>query len=181
MRTYSTRTCLLCRAGFVPKFPRQPYCSTRCNLFAHVDVAGPDECWLWTAYINPTGYGQITTGGKPQLAHRVSWIVAKGPISDDLNVLHRCDVRPCVNPVHLFLGTHADNSADMVAKDRTNPVIGERVWSAKLKEADVLKILSSPLATPHHLAAQFGVAPATIMNIRAGRRWKHLQNQGATQ
>lgn len=175
MKSFAPIVCAHCGGAFTPSHPRQPYCSTRCNLFAHVSVAGPDECWLWAAYINPTGYGQITTGGKPQLAHRVAWVVENGEIPEGLNVLHKCDVRACVNPSHLFLGSHADNSADMVSKGRTRPVNGSRVWSSKLSDSDVMAILGAKDASTIDLATRFGVAKATIINIRAGRRWKHLQ------
>ena len=76
-------------------------------------------CWLWTAYRDSKGYGFAVPGrGQKQLAHRVSWVLHFGQIPDGLLVLHKCDNPPCVRPDHLFLGTHADNAADMVAKDR---------------------------------------------------------------
>jgi hypothetical protein len=76
-------------------------------------------CWIWTASMNKKGYGRYhETGGESgfTLAHRASWKMNKGPIPDGLLVCHRCDVPQCVNPDHLFLGTHKDNLYDAIKK-----------------------------------------------------------------
>lgn len=73
-------------------------------------------CWLWTASTFG-GYGQFGMGhGHVVGAHRAAWLLLRGPIPDDLFVLHKCDVKVCVNPDHLFLGTNKDNLDDFVAK-----------------------------------------------------------------
>lgn len=77
-----------------------------------------DKCWLWTGATNEHGYGKLSANGSWRLAHRVSWNLSNGEIPDNLQVLHRCDTPACVNPAHLFLGTHADNMRDMKQKGR---------------------------------------------------------------
>src|SRR5256885_12334914 len=73
-------------------------------------------CLLWTASRNANGYGHVFWRNAPQLAHRAAWVARHGPIPKGLLVCHRCDVRTCINPDHLFLGTQKDNMADRTAK-----------------------------------------------------------------
>ena len=87
-------------------------------------VRKTDTCWLWIASLRHKGYGAFayTRNGVmvQDRAHRYSWTIHNGEIPEGLCVLHRCDVPACVNPKHLFLGTKADNNADMVSKGRLN-------------------------------------------------------------
>lgn len=83
-------------------------------------------CLIWTGYRNPKGYGSISISpGKPGFAHRVAWELENGAIPDGLCVLHRCDMPACCNVGHLFLGTRADNNADMRAKGRARQGISQ--------------------------------------------------------
>jgi hypothetical protein len=87
------------------------------------DASHPDACWEWNGERTKSGYGAFVffrSGAEMyRVASRVAWTIANGPIPDGLFVLHRCDNPPCVNPAHLFVGTHDDNMADMVAKGRS--------------------------------------------------------------
>jgi hypothetical protein len=85
-------------------------------------------CWLWTASLTSTGYGQMMVHGKKQKAHRVSWEIHHGPIPDGMCVCHACHNPRCVKPEHLYLGTQSDNVADMKASGRA------RGRYSKLKE-----------------------------------------------
>ena len=127
-------------------------------------------CWLWVAALDGGGYGQAWDGSKQRRAHRLSWEQHKGEIPEGLHVLHKCDVRCCVNSDHLFLGTHDDNMADMRAKKRRN---GERASWPKLTEAQVIEIFNSPEPCPV-IAARYGVSRSTPLFIKQGRSWKHL-------
>jgi len=92
------------------------------RFWGKVDIRGPGECWNWQARRNKQGYGHfyVRIGGKPKTAraHRFAYQLVNGPIPDGMLVLHHCDNPSCCNPTHLFLGTHADNVADMWSKNR---------------------------------------------------------------
>ena len=89
----------------------------RTRLMAKTVVA-ETGCWLWGAAHNDQGYGVLRVNDKNVYAHRASWVVHFGELPDGHCVLHRCDVPACINPAHLFVGSKADNTKDMVAKGR---------------------------------------------------------------
>lgn len=124
-------------------------------------------CWLWLGAIGSHGYGAIGKRGDVRLAHRLSWEIHNGPITDGLHVLHRCDNRACVNPAHLFLGTHADNNRDAAAKGRRPK--GDKHWNCKVPHSSVQMIIESDLPQSYW-AKKFGVNQSTISLIRSGKR-----------
>lgn len=135
---------------------------------------GPD-CWGWTGHTS-CGYGVITVPGGQMKAHRFSYELHNGPIPKGLHVLHRCDCPPCCNPAHLFLGTQADNVADMMAKDRYSIDTGHpgiKHAMAKLND-DAVRIIRAAPGPARIMAARFGVSESTIWMIRRGHIWKHV-------
>lgn len=136
-------------------------------------VGDPDACWLWTG-TRVGGYGVLRVRGRGLKAHRIAYALAHGSLQG-LCVLHRCDVPACCNPHHLFLGTAADNNADMWRKGRGRPGVlrGAENSRARLSEAQAREALNST-ASVTELARRFGVAPCTISNIRCGTNWRHL-------
>src|SRR5712664_2411772 len=93
-------------------------------------------CWLWLGSVRTSaGYGCLPVNGRSEGAHRASWMAFRGPIPAGQFVCHRCDVKTCVNPDHLFLDSHAGNMADMKAKGRAARPIGEKQGGHKLEEA----------------------------------------------
>lgn len=134
----------------------------------------PDACWPWGGTIHHRGYGIIVNDHKRNaLAHRVTYERFNGPIPDGMMVCHRCDNPPCVNPAHLFLGTHQDNMTDRNRKGRTQH--GERHHHAKLTAADVLTIRSLyPGMSQTAIAKQFGINQTIVSDIVRRIIWKHV-------
>lgn len=138
-------------------------------------TANPDKCWEWQASTGHFGYGWIAWGKRPEHAHRVSWLLTYGEIPDRLFVLHSCDNPSCVNPKHLFLGTHLDNARDKEAKGRHIPAKGERHGCSKLTRIQVEEIRMRYIpgkVTQKMLAKEYGVTQAMIGNIVRGDNWR---------
>lgn len=136
-------------------------------------------CWEWRAARFRSGYARYHAEDQV-LAHRVAWILWKGAIPDGLCVCHHCDNRNCVNPEHLFLGTHLDNMRDMTRKGRGNrrePKLGERNPASIFTEADIRRmrgLYESGALSQHAIARRYGVAQGVISNIVNRKRWAHV-------
>lgn len=157
---------------------------------------GLTPCWTWTGGTTKNGYGQFCWPLRGSRAHRLSWFMRFGDVPQGLLVLHRCDNRPCVNPEHLFLGTHQDNQDDMWAKGRgwsknghhSNPAdyrtetkktynIGEDHPNAKLNSGQVLEIRHDHEVNGTRysvLAKQYHVDRASIRDVILRRSWTHI-------
>lgn len=163
--------------SYVGKHRRVPPEIVEARFWANLTKQdGPDGCWKWTGPVNAYGYGMLRVGGRGAYvyAHRLSYELHKGAIGHDLFVLHRCDVRDCVNPAHLFLGTHEDNQRDRVQKGRGHR--GERTPQAKITTEQAREIIDalSRGESPRKIAPRFGLSFASVYAIFRGENWKHL-------
>ena len=144
-------------------------------------------CWLWTGTIMDLGYGVLTVDSVRMRAHRLSYQLHIGPIPKGEGfhgtcVCHKCDVRNCVNPEHLYLGTHQENMRDAEKKGRFSQA--SRHWNATLKDDDVRLIkrflerfpaVRGESPSPREfLSRWFGVSGPTISHISTGRKWKRV-------
>lgn len=144
------------------------------RFLAKVSIAGAGNCWLWTGGRHVRGYGIFKLKNKSWKAHRVSWLIHRGPIPNGLHVLHKCDNPPCVNPRHLFLGTHQDNMDDRDAEGRRAPPKGEKNGRAILtrkKVRQIRRIYAAGGITQKVLGARYGFAQAHISAITTGKLW----------
>ena len=151
------------------------------RFWAKVDKKGTGGCWLWTGATGSAGYGLIYNNGKVQSAHRVSWEMHNGDIITGdgyhgICVLHKCDVKSCVRPDHLFLGSHQDNITDKEKKGRGRQAKGSAQYLAKLTESNVLAIRAlRKSGWPTALLAQkYGVNPGAIWQVVNRKTWRHV-------
>lgn len=153
------------------------------RYWSHVDVRGPDECWHWTAFLDPAGYGRFSVDGKKRAAHRFALeLRIERPVPDGVFACHTCDNPPCCNPAHIFEGTPGDNTRDMIAKGRSKGAagVGTRNSHCKLTEAEVLAIRATRGKTHRAIADDYGVSPATISMIMTRAHWGYLVESPAT-
>ena len=169
---------------------RQTFCSSACaneskrrtleeRFWKYVMKA--DDCWPWIGTTNHDGYGVLRTrleSGRRQstFAHRVSWQMHYGEITEGLEVCHKCDNPPCVKPEHLFLATHIENIRDATVKGRMRGLRGELNWNAKLTDKMVLEIhlMTSQGVSRTAIAKHFNVSTALISAIARRQIWKHV-------
>lgn len=131
-------------------------------------------CVPWTGAKTRRGYGKLRVGERTVPAYRLVWELHHGKkISKGRQVNHHCDNPACCNVEHLYIGSQIDNMRDMMTRGRGRQARGEKNGSARLTEAQVLEIRSSPLPQ-RELAAKYGVDHSSISLIRTGKSWRHL-------
>lgn len=182
-KTYYSKICPHCSASFQTETKRQICCSHSCarlrspkrnillRLLENISIDS-NNCWNWTKSMVNTGYGVIGSGRRTFLAHRTMWESIHGELAPTEFVLHKCDNRKCINPNHLFVGTHSDNMADMVSKNRHSH--GDRHSQSKLTEDQVREIKKSS-STNKEEAIKNQVTPSLISKIRHSVVWSHVR------
>ncbi len=143
------------------------------RLFRH--VVKTDSCWLWIGAKDSKGYGRMTVDRKSAGCHRVSYEIHNGEIPRGLSVCHRCDVPACIRPDHLFVGTMAENMADMTEKGRSTR--GSKNPSAILNEAAVASLRADvrPGMSGYEASRKYGIQRGTVYQIMNGETWKHVK------
>lgn len=136
-------------------------------------VEQTDTCWLWRGATSGSGYGRAKRPSGMWQAHRLAWLYTHGRIPRDLDVLHRCDVKLCVSPQHLYLGTDIENSQDRIDRGRANAPRGEASPQARLTE-DAVREIRRSTESQRALARRFGVTRIAIRFARTGRTWRHV-------
>jgi len=137
-------------------------------------------CWLWGDSLNAFGYGILKASKIHKnmvTAHRVSYWVNKNPFDLSMHVLHKCDNPCCVNPDHLYLGTHQDNMNDRTKRNRTNRIApkGSKCGASKLTEKDIKSIRIMACAfNQSQIADTYNVSQTTIHYILTRKTWKHI-------
>lgn len=185
--TDDIKTCIRCGAICVrrykesnPTWANRKFCSRECyfarptlslaeRFWSKVERGEPEACWEWQGARKASGYGNLSLGPPDYVtdtAHRVAYELAYGPIPDGLIVCHTCDNPPCVNPKHLWLGTHSDNGLDMVAKGRDPRTNLRLPWDQVCE----IRRLRASGATKKSIAETFGISEWHVGNIAAYRR-----------
>jgi hypothetical protein len=149
--------------------------TTKVRFYAKIAFIPYHSCWEWIGARHWKGYGRFCFEGVNALAHRVSWVLHKGPIPDGLHVLHRCDNPSCVRPEHLKLVSNQDNMDDRNRRGRT--AHGEHLLRAKLTAAQVKEIrrrFHGGETNKSLLSREYNTSHTNIRSILDGLTWKHL-------
>ncbi len=147
-------------------------------------ISHPNGCWLWMNETCGKTHGTVNYKGYRTGAHRIAWILTKGPIPEGKVLMHACDNGICVNPDHLKIGTQHDNMLDMWAKGRgKNPVLkGEKHGMAQVTAEQVIEIRNSYATgtiSQQALADRYGLGQTQVGRIIHGETWKHLPSMAS--
>jgi len=142
-------------------------------------IISKDGCWI-TDLSSPRGYPRIGYNHKTRKVSRIMFELHKGEIPQGMFICHKCDNRGCVNPEHLFLGSHEDNMADMVRKNRQAK--GSNQGSAKLTEeqvAEIKRLLAEGKLTQRQIGEMFGICQTHVSSIKLGTKWNHIVSESS--
>lgn len=154
-------------------------------FWSRVEIDEETGCWNWIGAFSNCGYGKFSIGGlqnRPmttQGAHRVSYELFVGPIGEGMVVKHRCDNKRCVNPEHLEMGTHQENTQEAYDRNLTNVRKGDVHPFAKITSKDVTDIrkavANGPYGIQRQIAKQYGISQSTVSMIVNHINWKHVE------
>lgn len=155
------------------------------RFWAKIDKNGPivrpeiGPCWLWTAALFDRGYGAFRLDGQQRRAHVVSYKWHVGPVPEGLSVLHCCDVRRCIRPDHLFVGTQKDNIQDAISKGRMANGTRNGMYVQDLTTLTDIQVqrihqLAAQGGRHSDIADQFGISQPMVSRIARGDAWRHL-------
>lgn len=142
------------------------------RFWSNVDKSG--DCWIWMGVIASQGYGVVGFGKQQYKAHRIAYFLKHGPFKNSLLCCHKCDNPKCVNPDHIFTGTHHDNAVDAFSKGRR--AVGEKCNLSKLTNDEVLQIVSlhKQGLSDCEIGRRFGIVSSGVRYILTGKSWRHV-------
>ena len=139
-----------------------------------VKGVAPDDCWGWSgAKRKSDGYGAMKIDNKTRRSHVVSYEIHHGPVPAGMLVCHRCDNPQCCNPRHLFLGSHKQNTQDMLVKGRHRTALGVASPFAKLSD-DAVREIRGSTESSRWLGRKFEVSKTVVLRVKNRRGWKHV-------
>jgi len=150
------------------------------RFWKYTDRRSSSECWNWTGPLLNSGYSQLGVGSESngtravRMGHRISWLIHFGEVPEEKMVLHKCDNRKCVNPNHLYLGTHKENMQD--AYNRMTMSRGEQHHNAKLTKEKVIELRNryADGESIRSLSRSFKLDRATVKAAAIRKTWRQV-------